>query len=161
VNIPRIKRQYVWEKTGGLCWYCGARLYNRDEADTEIKRRLVFTADHLHPRARGGRGRANKVPACRYCNSHKGSKSIEQFRQWAQALVSDKAKRDAAPLWKQGLGPWKIKAAAVVFYFEFARLSNNGPQLLSKDKLQEDASTDPEGDSAERTRKEGQTLAQK
>src|SRR5713101_7112037 len=67
VNMPRVKRQYVWQKTGGLCWYCGARLYYREEADTEVKKRLVFTADHLHPRAHGGRGRANKVPACKYC----------------------------------------------------------------------------------------------
>jgi hypothetical protein len=23
VDTPRTKRQYVWEKTGGFCWYCG------------------------------------------------------------------------------------------------------------------------------------------
>jgi 5-methylcytosine-specific restriction endonuclease McrA len=132
VNTPRIKRQYVWEKTGGLCWYCGARLYYREEADTEVKRRLVFTADHLHPRAHSGRGRANKVPACKYCNSHKSSRSVEQFRQWVQALVFDKTKRDDAPLGKHGLGRWKIKAGAVVFYFELARLSNSDSQLLFK-----------------------------
>jgi len=44
-EYARIKRQYVWEKTGGLCWYCGARLYYREEADTEVKKPLVFTAD--------------------------------------------------------------------------------------------------------------------
>jgi hypothetical protein len=129
VNTPRIKRQYVWEKTGGRCWYCGARLYYREKADTEVKKPLVFTADHLHPRAHGGRGRANKVPACKYCNSHKGSRSIEQFRQWVQELVFDQAKGDGAPLDKQGLGCWKIKGGAVVFYFELARLSNSSSQL--------------------------------
>jgi 5-methylcytosine-specific restriction endonuclease McrA len=130
VNTPRIKRQYVWEKTGGLCWYCGARLYYREQADTEMKKRLIFTADHLHPRAHGGRGRANKVPACKYCNSHKSSRSVEQFRQWVHALVFDKAKRDGTPFGKQGFRRWKIKAGAVVFYFELARLSNSGAQLL-------------------------------
>jgi hypothetical protein len=135
VNTPRIKRQYVWEKTGGLCWYCGARLYYREEADTEIKKRLIFTADHLHPRAHGGRGRANKVPACKYCNSHKSSRSVEQFRQWVHALVFDKAKGDGAPFGKQRLGHWKIKAGAVVFYFELARLSNSGSQPLCKSRV--------------------------
>ena len=123
-------------KTGGRCWYCGERLYYRDEADTEFQKRLVFTADHLHPRAHGGRGRANKVPACKYCNSHKSSRTVEQFRQWVQALVFDKAKRDGAPLGEQGLGRWKITAGAVIFYFELARLSNNGSQLLLEDGAQ-------------------------
>jgi 5-methylcytosine-specific restriction endonuclease McrA len=132
VNTPRIKRQYVWEKSGGRCWYCGARLHSRDEADAEFKKRLVFTADHLHPRAHGGRGRANKVPACKYCNSHKGSRSVEQFRQWVHTLVFDKAKRDGAALGKQKLGRWKIKAGAVVFYFELARPANRDSQRLSK-----------------------------
>src|SRR6266849_5639724 len=86
VNTPRIKWQYAWEKTGGLCWYCGARLYYREEADTKVKKRLVF----------------------------------------------NKAKRAGAPLGKHGLGRWKIKAGTVVFYFELARLSNGGSQLLFK-----------------------------
>jgi len=54
VDTPRIKRQYVWEKTGGFCWYCGARLYLREDADDELKKRLVFTVDHMHPRVHGG-----------------------------------------------------------------------------------------------------------
>ena len=53
VDTPRTKRQYVWEKTGGFCWYCGARLYLREDADDELKKRLVFTVDHLHPRVHG------------------------------------------------------------------------------------------------------------
>ena len=154
VNTPRIKRQYVWEKTGGLCWYCGERLYYREEADTKVKKRLVFTADHLHPRAHGGRGRANKVPACKYCNSHKSSRSVEQFRQWVQALVFDKAKRAGAPLGKQGLGRWKIKAGAVVFYFELARLSNGGSQLLFKNGTRPQRKIN----SGQGMLKEGQTL---
>ena len=35
----------------------------------------------LHPRVHGGRGRANKVPACKYCNSHKSWWSLEQFSE--------------------------------------------------------------------------------
>ncbi len=125
LNPPRTKRQYVWAKTGGLCWYCGAQLYRREEADTEVQKRLVFTADHLHPRAHGGRGRANKVPACRYCNSHKSSRSVEQFRQWVQKLLFDKTKHAGRPVGEQARRRWKTNAEAVVFYFELARLPNS------------------------------------
>jgi 5-methylcytosine-specific restriction endonuclease McrA len=125
LSPSRIKRQYVWAKTGGLCWYCGVQLYRRDEADTEVTKRLVFTADHLQARAHGGRGRANKVPACRYCNSHKSSRSVEEFRHWVQALPADKAKH-ATQVGEQVLRRWKINAETVVFYFELARLPNDG-----------------------------------
>ena len=126
VETLRIKRQYVWEKTGGLCWYCGARLYYREEADTEVKKRLVFTADHLHPRAHGGRGRANKVPACKYCNSHKSSRSVEEFRKWLQSQVFARAKQIRTPAGEHVTRRWKIDTADVVFYFELARLSDGG-----------------------------------
>jgi hypothetical protein len=66
-------------KDCGFCWYCGARLYLREDADDELKERLVFTVDHLHPRVHGGRGRANKVPACKYCNSHKSWRASNNF----------------------------------------------------------------------------------
>jgi hypothetical protein len=79
VDTPRTKRQYVWEKTGGFCWYCGARLYLREDVDDELKKRLVFTVDHLHPRVHGGRGRANKVPACKYCNAQRAGGASNNF----------------------------------------------------------------------------------
>jgi 5-methylcytosine-specific restriction endonuclease McrA len=131
LNRPRIKRQYVWAKTGGLCWYCGAQLYCREEADTEVKKRLIFTADHLHPRKYGGRGRANKVPACKYCNSHKSSRSVEEFRQWVRARIFDNEKRVGAPPSNQVLRRWNINNGTVVFYFELARALDQGaaPQL--------------------------------
>jgi HNH endonuclease len=115
MKTGRIKRQYVWARTGGFCWYCGARLYLREDADTELKKRLVFTVDHLHPRVQGGRGRANKVPACKYCNSHKSWRSVEQFREWVRARLSGQAK-DTVP------GGWRINAEGVIFYFELAVL---------------------------------------
>jgi 5-methylcytosine-specific restriction endonuclease McrA len=124
LNSPKIKRKYVWTKSGGLCWYCGVQLYRSAEVDTEAKKKLVFTTDHLHPRSHGGRGRANKVPACKYCNSHKSSRSVEEFRHWLQALVSDKAKHALAPVGEPRR--WKINAEAVVFYFELARLPKSG-----------------------------------
>ena len=121
LNLSRIKRQYVWAKSGGLCWYCGAQLYCREVADTELKKRLVFTVDHLHPRVHGGRGRANKVPACKYCNSHKSWRSVEQFREWVRVRLSGQAK-SAVP---RG---WRINAEGVIFYFELARFGHSEVQ---------------------------------
>ena len=121
MKAGRIKRQYVWAKTGGFCWYCGARLYLREDADTEFKKRLAFTVDHLHPRVHGGRGRANKVPACKYCNSHKSWRSVEQFREWVRVRLSGQAK-SAVP---RG---WRINAEGVIFYFELARFGHSEVQ---------------------------------
>jgi 5-methylcytosine-specific restriction endonuclease McrA len=126
LNSPKIKRKYVWTKSGGLCWYCGVQLYRAGEVDTEAKKQLVFTADHLHPRSHGGRGRANKVPACKYCNSHKSSRSVEEFRLWLQARVFDKAKHVRPPVGEPVPRRWKINAEAVIFYFELARLPSSG-----------------------------------
>ena len=122
LSVRRIKRQYVWAKSGGLCWYCGAQLYSRAEADTEVKKDFIFTADHLHPRKYGGRGRANKVPACKYCNSRKSSRSVEEFRRWVRTRLSD----NSVPLSNQVLGRWKINNGSVVFYFELIEVRQQG-----------------------------------
>ena len=125
LNSLKIKRKYVWTKSGGLCWYCGAQLYCQGEADTECKRQFVFTTDHVHPRSNGGRGRANKVPACKYCNSHKSSRNVEEFRRWLQALMCEQATQARALGADYGLRRWKINSEVVVFYFELARLLNS------------------------------------
>ena len=122
LSVRRIKRQYAWAKSRGLCWYCGAQLYSRAEADTAVKKEFIFTADHVHPRKYGGRGRANKVPACKYCNSHKSSRSVEEFRQWVRTRLSD----NSVPLSNQVLGRWKINNGSVVFYFELVEVRQQG-----------------------------------
>jgi hypothetical protein len=121
LNSPKIKRKYVWTKSGGLCWYCGAQLYCPGEADSEFKKPFVFTTDHVHPRSHGGRGRANKVPACKYCNSHKSSRSVEEFRQWLQALACEQANHARALGGEYGPRRWKVNSEAAVFYFELGR----------------------------------------
>jgi hypothetical protein len=147
LNSQRIKRQYVWAKTGGRCWYCGARLYRLGQADTEVKKRLVFTADHLHPRSDGGRGRANKVPACKYCNSHKSSRSVEQFRLWVHALLFDRARRvnTSTPADEQEPRRWKINAEGVLFYFELIDCRTGVLEILSGQKDFERGGVNPIG----------------
>ena len=126
LTSPKLRRKYLWMKSGGRCWYCGARLYNPGEANTETKKRLILTADHVRPRSRGGHGRANKVPACKYCNSHKSSRSVEEFRKWLQSQVFASAKQTRTPAGEHVTRRWKIDTGDVVFYFELARLSDCG-----------------------------------
>jgi 5-methylcytosine-specific restriction endonuclease McrA len=126
LDSPKLKRKYLWMKSGGRCWYCGTRLYSPAEANTEIRKQLILTADHVHPRSRGGHGRANKVPACKYCNSHKSSRSVEEFREWLRAGVLANGKQTRAPAAEHVTRRWKIDTDPVLFYFELARLTDDG-----------------------------------
>jgi len=64
------QQEAAWEKTKGLCWYCGARL---DRATT-------FSVDRIVPHAHGGTDElSNLVPACRRCNTLKGTGTVEDF----------------------------------------------------------------------------------
>ena len=51
-----------------LCAYCGI-----------VLTRSTLTRDHVVPRARGGGGGDNLVPACGPCNRAKGSRTLLQF----------------------------------------------------------------------------------
>lgn len=64
-------RMYVWDKTGGICWYCGVQTNPfRD-----------FACDHVIPVVSGGTNDLyNLVPACRRCNSQKHAMSVEHYR---------------------------------------------------------------------------------
>lgn len=55
-----------------LCFWCGRELWDKH-----------VTKDHLQPLSRGGSDDiTNVVPACRSCNSRKGSKTADEFRQY-------------------------------------------------------------------------------
>lgn len=58
----------VFERDGGVCVYCGSREFP--------------TLDHVIPRSRGGGdGVENLALACRSCNSSKGARTPEEWRQ--------------------------------------------------------------------------------
>jgi 5-methylcytosine-specific restriction endonuclease McrA len=60
-------REYLLEKHGRHCAYCGA-------VDVPLN------LDHVIPRSRGGSNRAsNLLPACIPCNEEKGASSVEEF----------------------------------------------------------------------------------
>ena len=61
----------VWEKNGGICWYCGLKLNPW----------LTFSVDHFCPVRLGGSDDIeNLVPCCRPCNARKRDKTIDEFR---------------------------------------------------------------------------------
>ena len=60
-------REYLLEKWGRRCAYCGVE-------------NLPLEVDHIIPRSRGGSDRvSNLTLACRSCNLRKGSQPIEEF----------------------------------------------------------------------------------
>ena len=60
-------REYLLEKWGRQCAYCGAR-------------NVPLEIEHLVPKSRGGSNRvSNLTLSCRKCNQKKGSKTAEEF----------------------------------------------------------------------------------
>lgn len=69
------KSKFILAKTGGKCYYCGCELEPENN-----------TVDHIIPRSNGGSDQSeNLVPCCRFCNSLKGNRSIEELR-FAQCM---------------------------------------------------------------------------
>lgn len=70
MNISRKKRERIFDKTCGTCWYCGIML------------RDGWHVEHMLPIRRGGTSHIdNLVPACRYCNTRKGNRDVDEFRE--------------------------------------------------------------------------------
>lgn len=67
---PNSRRTKVFSKTDGKCYYCGSALCFE-----------TFHIDHMHPIALGGCNlQENLAPACSFCNTSKGMKTIEEWR---------------------------------------------------------------------------------
>ncbi len=79
-------REYLLEKWGRQCAYCGA-----ENVPLEI--------DHIHPRSLGGSDRiSNLTLACRDCNQEKGNRPVEQFLAKKPDLLKKVLSRAQAPL---------------------------------------------------------------
>ena len=60
------KRQKIWAKSNGLCWYCGL---------------LAEQVDHVNPVVLGGKDSIeNLVPVCAWCNKSKRGQPLEIWR---------------------------------------------------------------------------------
>ena len=79
-------RQYLYEKFGHRCVYCG------NEPD-------AIELDHVVPRSKGGSDRvSNLVPSCHKCNQRKGNRSIEDFLAGDREKLHEIQKQLKAPL---------------------------------------------------------------
>lgn len=75
--LTKKQRQEVWDKSSGICWYCGIALTDKG-----------WHADHIEPIRRNKDSCDNPhldtidniVPSCRPCNLFKSVLSIEGFR---------------------------------------------------------------------------------
>lgn len=86
------KRQAIFDKSGGKCWYCGCELVKGWHADHFIAVirnpkwaiENLGSADMEHPEHDT---EENKVPACASCNIMKSQMSIEDFRSCIYQFV--------------------------------------------------------------------------
>lgn len=82
-------RQVAWDKTNGLCFYCGAHLIPDDfrimTSATYVELRACgmrpMQLDHALSRARGGTDDpSNLYPCCDLCNPAKSDQTIDEYR---------------------------------------------------------------------------------
>ena len=84
------KRQAIYNKSGGKCWYCGCELVKGWHADH------FYPIRRNDPKWKDSHGdcehpehdtEENKVPACASCNIMKSQMSIEDFRSCIAQFV--------------------------------------------------------------------------
>jgi len=120
------QRQSVWDKSNGLCWYCGDVLpkkgWNADHLKP-IGRRSAYNR-HTGKRKATGKLRhpendviENLVPSCATCNSWKGNMSIESFRKVLTNL-SNTILNHANVRMAKRYGIVEIEPQKIVFWFE-------------------------------------------
>lgn len=65
------------------------------------------TIDHVIPKSNGGLNRqANRVWACRWCNTSKGNKTIENWVRWLQRAEVSQWKETARRKRRKVIGRW-------------------------------------------------------
>ncbi|NJN29521.1 MAG: HNH endonuclease [Synechococcales cyanobacterium RM1_1_8] len=79
-------REYLLEKWGRQCAYCGAK-------DTPLE------VEHIHPKSKGGSNRiSNLSMACHDCNQTKGNSDIRDFLSQKPSVLARILKQAKAPL---------------------------------------------------------------
>jgi 5-methylcytosine-specific restriction endonuclease McrA len=107
-TVAGVERQYLLEKWGRTCAYCGA-------AGAPLQ------VEHIHPKARGGSDRiSNLTLACRSCNEAKNTTPVEEFlrsRPTLLARILQQAKtslRDAAAVNATRWALWRALTATTL-----------------------------------------------
>lgn len=119
-NVGRRRRQHIWNKSNGYCWYCGDRL---DEWGWTIDHVIPLNGEkdviHIDRRAN-----ENLVPCCSDCNTMKANYSLEYFRELYTNHIHKKLTK--FPIYKTAvlLGVIKPPKGKIKFWFEVKGLDN-------------------------------------
>lgn len=110
------KRQAIWDKSGGVCWYCGDPLPEKGwHGDHFIAIRRNSDGTCLNPEFDT---EDNKVPSCAPCNNLKASLDIEGFRSRIEQFVSSLNKYTNQYKFAKRYGQVTETNKPVVFWFE-------------------------------------------
>lgn len=68
-------KREIWHATKGHCCYCGSALNPFEPG--------MWHTEHIVARKKGGSDETeNLFPSCKHCNTQKGTKSVEEYRQY-------------------------------------------------------------------------------
>lgn len=122
------KRQAIFDKSGGVCWYCGESLADKR-----------WHEDHFYPIRRNSDGTClnpqydveeNKVPSCASCNKLKSSLSIQYFRKYIDEFVDSLNKYTNQYKFAKRFGQIQETRHPVVFWFEKNNKKVNLPEFI-------------------------------
>jgi len=122
------KRQAIYDKSGGKCWYCGCELAKGWHADhfhairrndiswmSDEAKEMLNAQDCEHPEHDT---EENKVPACGSCNIMKSQMNIENFRACISQFVESLNLYTNQYKFAKRYGLIKETEIPVVFWFE-------------------------------------------
>lgn len=122
------KRQVIYDKSGGKCWYCGCELVKGWHADhfEPIRRNNISWLSKEAIECMGAKpcehpdrdNEGNKVPSCASCNILKSSLSIEDFRQRIEQFVESLNSYTNQYKFAKRYGLVEETKKPVVFWFE-------------------------------------------
>lgn len=107
-KLNKKEREFVYNKYGGHCAYCGKEIEYKD-----------MQVDHAKPLKTGGSDKMdNMLPACRSCNHYKATLDIEGFRKYLQGIHNRLLRDSVAYRAAERFGIVEHKTDKVKFYFE-------------------------------------------
>lgn len=119
------RRQAIFDKSGGKCWYCGVDLPEKgwhEDHFHPIFRKLKFTRGKVTSTNDSHRNHLdteeNKVPSCAPCNLFKSTFDIEYMRSEIEAQYERIRSKSPGFRMLERMGMMKPSTKKVVFWFE-------------------------------------------
>lgn len=125
MKLTKAQREYVKNKYGGRCAYCGSELQNRWHADhlEPVERKLkyipgkgvVCTGEMHNPKADSIE---NMMPSCPSCNIDKHSLPLESWRRQVQDSCNILTRNTTTYRRARRFGLVEETGVQIEFYFE-------------------------------------------